>query len=450
MTIWILGKWQTATIETYRGCPYRCTFCDWGSNIASRIRAFDLQRVYDEIEWLAKREVSILWIADSNFGMTDRDLEITRKVCEVRQRLGFPKAMVLTFAKNIKSRVVDIVQMMVDADLIGTGIVSLQTIDPETLKTVRRTNIKTSEYEKLRNTFAARNLPLNVELIMALPGSTIEAFKRDLAYHFDLPIEVSVNHCIVLTNSPMADPIYRREHRIECDDEGRVTQTATMSSADIKRAPVICRVFYGVHRFGILRYLFRWLQWEKGINPLDVMDDLVREPPGDAEYPLLAAMVHDAHIGTPFDLATALAAFRDMMRKGSSWTALSSQFISWVYGRCPLPEDKAFNDLGLVQGLVMPSAGRLFPHYVTMRNDVVSWYSEWQDGKGSPLSTYGPGVLKVDDPNALSDRPCLESAAAIPGNLWELDFPLIQVRRDSAKSFANVSVERPQGDRSIT
>ncbi len=28
------------TIETNRGCPYGCTFCDWGSATASRIRQF--------------------------------------------------------------------------------------------------------------------------------------------------------------------------------------------------------------------------------------------------------------------------------------------------------------------------------------------------------------------------------------------------------------------------
>ncbi len=36
---------RMAIIETNRGCPYGCTFCDWGSATLSRIRKFDLERV---------------------------------------------------------------------------------------------------------------------------------------------------------------------------------------------------------------------------------------------------------------------------------------------------------------------------------------------------------------------------------------------------------------------
>ena len=43
----------TAIIETNRGCPYGCTFCDWGSATLSRIRKFDLDRVFAELEWCA-------------------------------------------------------------------------------------------------------------------------------------------------------------------------------------------------------------------------------------------------------------------------------------------------------------------------------------------------------------------------------------------------------------
>src|SRR5262249_34858377 len=42
-----------AVWETNRGCPYRCSFCDWGSNTMSRVRRFDMRRVRAEAEWLA-------------------------------------------------------------------------------------------------------------------------------------------------------------------------------------------------------------------------------------------------------------------------------------------------------------------------------------------------------------------------------------------------------------
>ena len=49
----------------------------------------------------------------------------------MKRRTGFPKGLILTYAKNVKSRVIDIVQLLVEAGLQATGIISLQTSYPE-------------------------------------------------------------------------------------------------------------------------------------------------------------------------------------------------------------------------------------------------------------------------------------------------------------------------------
>ena len=45
------ARWARIIMETNRGCPYGCTFCDWGSATLSRVRKFDLDRVFAELEW---------------------------------------------------------------------------------------------------------------------------------------------------------------------------------------------------------------------------------------------------------------------------------------------------------------------------------------------------------------------------------------------------------------
>jgi hypothetical protein len=424
-------KWTSATIETYRGCPYSCTFCDWGSNIGSKMRLFDLDRVAAEVEWAARKEVGSIWLADSNFGILTRDLEITRRICEIKKRTGFPRGVILTFAKNVKSHVVEIVKLLVDAGLLTQGIISLQTSDLATLKVIRRSNIKTSEYEKLRREFAQHNLPLTAELMMALPGSTLAAFKGDLEYHFDLPIEVFVHRTFMLPNSPMADPDYKREHGIEVDDQQRIIATKTMSPADIELGEAICRVFQGVHRFGILRYVLRWLQWERELNPVEVIHDLVEDGEAQSEYPLLGAFVADARIHL-CDLVNTVFSFREQLRSTSDWCALSAQFISWVSSRYNVPEDAALRDLGQVQAGLMPSAGRQFPDYVPMQHDAGRWYDDWLGGHGAPLASYEPGILEVDDPYGLSNRSYFESSTCCPSYSWELKSALAQSRRTHA------------------
>ena len=81
-----------AILETNRGCPYGCTFCDWGSATQSRIRKFDLDRVYAELEWCATHKVHQVFLADANFGIFERDVDIAAKVAELKHRARLPDA----------------------------------------------------------------------------------------------------------------------------------------------------------------------------------------------------------------------------------------------------------------------------------------------------------------------------------------------------------------------
>ena len=88
------------TIETNRGCPYGCTFCDWGSATMSRIRKFDLDRVFAELEWAAQRGIAGIGFADANFGILERDVAIAEKVAELKATYGFPLHCATNYAKN--------------------------------------------------------------------------------------------------------------------------------------------------------------------------------------------------------------------------------------------------------------------------------------------------------------------------------------------------------------
>jgi radical SAM superfamily enzyme YgiQ (UPF0313 family) len=53
-----------ALLETNRGCPFKCTFCDWGGLTFSKIHCFDLDRIKQEITWLGKNQIEMLSLAD--------------------------------------------------------------------------------------------------------------------------------------------------------------------------------------------------------------------------------------------------------------------------------------------------------------------------------------------------------------------------------------------------
>jgi radical SAM superfamily enzyme YgiQ (UPF0313 family) len=42
--------------ETNRGCPFQCTFCDWGSATAAKVNQFELDRLLREVDWFAEKD----------------------------------------------------------------------------------------------------------------------------------------------------------------------------------------------------------------------------------------------------------------------------------------------------------------------------------------------------------------------------------------------------------
>ena len=137
-----------ALIETSRGCPNSCAYCDW-SNMKSKIRKFPIERIYGEIEWVMKNKVYGLGSADSNFGMFKREEEITDKIVEAKKKSGFPIGFQTSYAKN-SSRTVFNIGMKLEKSGMNKGItLSFQSMSKEVLKNIGRQNISIDYYSEL-------------------------------------------------------------------------------------------------------------------------------------------------------------------------------------------------------------------------------------------------------------------------------------------------------------
>jgi B12 binding domain len=175
------GRYTYAILETNRGCPYNCGFCFWGAATNSKVHRFELQRVLDDITWISEHEMGSLYIADANWGMLPRDVEITRHVVECRERTGYPLMMGMNAAKNKPDRVSDITRMMVQGGMLTSQPVSLQSMDAGVLRLIDRANIRPETYTTLQDTLRKQNISSYTEVIWPLPGETLESFRDGLA-----------------------------------------------------------------------------------------------------------------------------------------------------------------------------------------------------------------------------------------------------------------------------
>lgn len=173
-------RWN-ATLETNRGCPYACTFCDWGSLTYNKVKKFDLERVFAELEWIGKNKCDFVSITDANFGIfPERDSIIADKLIEVQQTYDNPKAYTISWAKNQRREIVDIVKKLIYVGGAKIGLnLSVQTLDENVLEIIKRKNLEMNKIEEVFEMCEENSIPLYTELILGLPGETLDSWKAN-------------------------------------------------------------------------------------------------------------------------------------------------------------------------------------------------------------------------------------------------------------------------------
>lgn len=201
-------KEWAATIETNRGCPYQCTFCDWGSLTYNKVKKFQLERVFAELEWAAHHRCAWIAITDANFGMfVERDNAVLDKFLELQQSCGYPHGYSASYAKNQKREVLDMITKMIKgSNRPHNGLkISLQTLTEPVLDIIKRKNLKNDDCKEIFALAEQRNVPVGTEMILGLPGETLDSWKRNIWNLYDMGLHsgIEIFYCQMLENAEM-------------------------------------------------------------------------------------------------------------------------------------------------------------------------------------------------------------------------------------------------------
>jgi radical SAM superfamily enzyme YgiQ (UPF0313 family) len=200
--------------ETNRGCPFKCTFCDWGSAIAAKVSQFDLERLLREVDWFAQNKVEFIFCCDANYGMLKRDYEITKYVADTKRKLGYPKALSVQNTKNGTERAYKVQKLLSDAGLNKGVAIALQSVDQHTLEAIKRENISTESFQELQRRFTRDRVETYSDLILGLPGETYDSFADGVARVIDngQHNRIQFNNLSILPNAEMGDPAYQKKY----------------------------------------------------------------------------------------------------------------------------------------------------------------------------------------------------------------------------------------------
>ena len=206
--------------ETNRGCPFQCTFCDWGSAIADRVFRFDMERINKELDWFSKNKIEFIFNCDANFGILPRDVDIAQRAAKNKKQFGYPKVLSTQNTKNATERNYLTQKILSDNGLNKGVALSMQSLFVPALVNIKRQNISLQTYEELQRRFNLDNVTTYSDFILGLPGETYESFADGVATLIKngQHNRIQFNNLSVLPNAEMGDPEYQSHYGMELTD----------------------------------------------------------------------------------------------------------------------------------------------------------------------------------------------------------------------------------------
>jgi len=282
------------TLETNRGCPYACTFCDWGGVTYSKIKRFGLERVDSELEWAASHQVAYIFCADANFGIfVDRDLEISRLM---RQRAENSAIEVINiqYAKNSTNAIFEIAKTL---GPYGRGVtVSVQSMNESTLEAIKRKNLDVNNIREVMQLSEQYQVPTYTEVIIGLPLETKHTWIQGLCELLELGQHNSIDiwFAQMLENSELATAQSRQQYglktiwvkdymNLDSRDQDAVAEqteivagTSTMTTDDIIEGYVYAWMIIHWHAMGYTQIIARYARQVKNIAYQTLYDQLFK------------------------------------------------------------------------------------------------------------------------------------------------------------------------------
>jgi hypothetical protein len=189
----------TAYLETFRGCPMSCKFCQWGKMDAAQ-GVTSVERLEAELNAIAELDPVGVAVVDAGLNLNMRAF---RNLVEAEARTGalagryldvglYPSMLTdehIEFVRHCRSRV-------------GVG---LQTSNPEALVAQGR-RYSEQLFDKAVERLSAVS-DVTVEAILGLPGDTLEGFKETMRRISDLPCGIRVYQCLILPDALLTDHV---------------------------------------------------------------------------------------------------------------------------------------------------------------------------------------------------------------------------------------------------
>lgn len=207
-TMKIVPHGGLAVLQTYRGCPFTCAYCEWGT-MESPKRVRTQEHLIQELTALQISNPIGALMVDAGLNLNERAFHELAKAAKTTGYFKNKRLICEVYPAKIQKHHLEFMSN-VGEPLIGVG---LQSFDKKALTTMERT----LEEEKFDAHIEQMNSIAHVaiEIIMGLPGDSPQTFRETFWRARNYPCTLRVYHCVVLPSALMVRS--PPEHRLKYD-----------------------------------------------------------------------------------------------------------------------------------------------------------------------------------------------------------------------------------------
>jgi len=186
---------SVAYLETYRGCPMSCAFCEWGrpDNPGT---VFSRDYIASELAAYAAADVPAVFLVDAGLNLNARAFD---NLAAAEKEVGFLRQAAFwceVYPSLINDAQLEFIASVGGSSYLGIG---LQSLDDEVLRELQRP-FKRDRFEEAIRSLAPIG-EVEIQIIFGLPTDSPDGFRRTLEYALKFPVSVRAYHCLVLPDA---------------------------------------------------------------------------------------------------------------------------------------------------------------------------------------------------------------------------------------------------------
>ncbi|ODB85173.1 radical SAM protein [Candidatus Thiodiazotropha endoloripes] len=233
--------------ETSRGCPYQCSFC---SSATERLRAFPVERVEADLQVLEQLSNKTVKLLDRSFHLGEK-----RTSTLLQRFAATPDGLRFHLELN-PDRISEQAMCVFREALRGKFQfeIGLQTLNDQVLINIDRRMDVAKSLENIRCLVEMRRHPVHLDLIVGLPGETVELCTSSLDQTFRLyPDHLQLGILKLLPGTPLQQQAHQLGYRWDTEPPYEVLSNPSMAFKQIAQFKRYAELLERLYNSGLLK-----------------------------------------------------------------------------------------------------------------------------------------------------------------------------------------------------